>query len=70
MQKISIFVSYHTANFNPGVKHGESEASGLFAPTTPPQGFFAYYPHRGFSAGKNYFFSSIGIGVFCGSGST
>ena len=39
-------------------------------PHPPPQGFFAYYPHRGFSAGKNYFFSSIGIVVFWGSGST
>ena len=35
MQKISIFASYHPENFKHGVGHGESEASGLFAPTTP-----------------------------------
>ena len=39
-------------------------------PHPPPKGFLHITPHRGFLAGKNYFFSSIGIGVFCGSGST
>ena len=69
MQKIRIFASYHVATFKPEVGP-QTEASVPLCPTTPPHGFFAYYPHRGFSAGKNYFFSPMGIGVFWGSGST
>ena len=56
MQKINIFASYHIAPFNPGVKHGESEASGLFAPTTPPKGFLHITPIGVFRHKKIIFF--------------